>query len=159
MMPDSAPERAPAAACPELAHSLRDSSQATGGQALSRDARVLSARAARTFYNVADAFVPPGSDGRPGAGDRDLWPAVERRLRHEGPPAARRTWAALALVEWLPVLDPRVRRGFSHLPLARRRALLERWERSRVGPLSRAVRALRERVRRALESAQSSDGA
>jgi hypothetical protein len=159
MMTDSAPERVPAGSSPELAQSLRDPAQATEGSALSRGGRILSPRAARTFYNVADALVPPGPDGRPGAGDRDLWPAVERRLRHEGPGAARRIGAALALVEWLPVLDWRRRRGFSHLPLARRRALLERWERSRVGPLSHAIRGLRERVRRAMASGQSSDGA
>lgn len=129
--------------------------------------RVLSPRASRTLYNVADAVVPPGPGG--GAGDVDLAPAVERILRGRGPGAARRTWLALAALEWWPVLTLRARRGFSRASLEQRRDLLGAWHRSRLR--RGAVEALEALVREAFEchlssgpqvsnrSSQSIDGA
>ncbi len=121
----------------------------------------LSRRAARTLYNAADAWFPPGPDGAAGGGDVDVAPAVARELLHRGPGAARRVGVLLTCLEWQPLLTFRARRGFSHLPREERRALLAGWERSRLGPRRRAVQALRERVARALAAARphSSEGA
>jgi hypothetical protein len=103
--------------------------------------RLLSPRAARTFYNAADALVPP-SPGEPGAGDLDLVPELERRLRGEGVGAVRRLWSLLATLEWQPVATLSARRGFSTLPRERRRAILEGWRRSRIPARRRALARL-----------------
>jgi hypothetical protein len=112
---------------------------------------VLSRRAARTFYNVADALAPE-------AGDVDLVPELERRLRFGGAAAARRLWLLLALLEWQPLVTLRARRGFSWLPRAARREVLDGWARSRLPARRRARRWLDELVREGL-AAQSEPGA
>lgn len=99
--------------------------------------RVLSPRACRTLYNVADALVPAGPG--PGAGDVDLAPAVERSLRGQGVGAVRRAWLVLALLEWWPILTGRGRRSFSWTPLEGRRRLLSRWRESRLAARRRAL--------------------
>jgi hypothetical protein len=114
--------------------------------------RVLSGRAARTFYNAADALLPPGP-GR-GAGDVDLCLLLEERLAGR-PLRSRALRLRLWLLEWRPRL--RLQRGFSFLPLERRRALLARWEDSAFPPRRRAVRALRCLVEELF--AQSGEGA
>lgn len=114
------------------------------------DERILSARSARTLYNVADALVPPG-EGTPGGGDVDLAPFVARRLRAEGPGAARRLWLLLASIEWLPVLRLRARRGFSKLSLERREAELAGWRHSRLRWRREALGGLEAWVREGLE--------
>jgi hypothetical protein len=86
---------------------------------------VLSPGAARVLYAVADAWTSEG----PAC---DVLPLVERRLRALGVPAVRRTWLLLRALEWQPVLWGR--RRFWFLPRAERRALLDRWARSRVAP-------------------------
>jgi len=101
--------------------------------------RLLSPRAARTFYNAADALVPPGFAGEPGAGDLDLVPELERRLRGEGVGAVRRLWLLLAILEAQPRATLRARRGFSWLPRAERRRILEAWRRSRIPARRRAL--------------------
>lgn len=113
--------------------------------------RVLSARASRTFYNVADAVVPPAS-GAGGAGDLDLIPCVQRSLRGRGVGAARRIWLVLTALEWWPVVTLQARRGFSRAPLARRQQILESWSRSRLGVRREAVRGLEALVRECFES-------
>jgi hypothetical protein len=122
--------------------------------------RVLPRACAITFYNAADALVPPGPDGAPGAGDLDLLPAVERRLLHEGPGAARRVGLWLVALEWAPLLRLRDRRRFSRLPHAQRRSFLGGWLGGRCAPRRRAMLHLRALVEEALASAgYSSDGA
>jgi hypothetical protein len=109
----------------------------------------LSPRAARVLYNVADALA---EEGEP---PLDVAPAVERRIRHRGVGAARRTWLLLQCIEWEPLLTLRARRGFSWLPRARRRELLAAWERSRLGWRRRAFAELRASI----EAARQSSGA
>ncbi len=92
--------------------------------------RVLSPRASRTLYNVADTLVPAGPG--PGAADVDLAPAVEQELRGQGVGAVRRTWLVLTLLEWWPILTLRGRRSFSWTPLEGRRQLLTAWRESRL---------------------------
>lgn len=111
--------------------------------------RILSARASRTFYNVADALLPSGPHGV-GAGDVDLVPFVERWLRARGPGAARRLTLVLAALEWWPVLGLAARRGFSSEPLGTRQALLERWRRSRLRLRSEALAELETLVHEAM---------
>ena len=111
--------------------------------------RILSARASRTFYNVADAVVPPASGV--GAGDVDRLPWVERSLRGRGLGAARRTWLVLTALEWWPILTFTARRGFSRAPLERRKSVLHSWSRSRLGVRREAVRDLEALVHEAFE--------
>ena len=111
--------------------------------------RILSARASRTFYNVADAIAPPRSG--PGAGDVDLIPWVERSLRGRGLGAARWTWLVLTALEWWPIVTLQARRGFSRAPLERRRSVLASWCRSRIRLRREAVRSLEALVDEALE--------
>jgi hypothetical protein len=111
--------------------------------------RVLSARASRTFYNVADAVVPAASGV--GAGDLDLIPCVERSLRGRGVGAARRTWLVLMALEWWPVVTLQARRGFSRVSLDLRQQILESWLRSRLGVRREAVRGLERLVRECFE--------
>lgn len=115
----------------------------------------LSPRAARTFYNAADALVPPG-DG-PGAGDVDLVPALETRLTRWGPLRRLGFVSLLAALEWQPLALRR--RGFSRLPRAERARLLGRWERSRLAPRRAAARALRDLVVDLFRESQSREGA
>jgi hypothetical protein len=127
--------------------------------------RLLSPRAARTFYNAADALVPPGPRGEPGAGDLDLVPELERRLRFEGVGAVRRLWLLLAILEGQPLATLRSRSGFSWLPREERRRVLDAWRRSRIPARRRALARLAARVdecfaaARAPGSAQSVPGA
>jgi hypothetical protein len=109
---------------------------------------LLSPRAARIFYNVADALVPPGPGGEPGAGDLDLVPELERRLRGEGVGAVRRLWLLLAILEAQPRATLRARRGFSWLPRAERRRILDAWRRSRIPARRRVVEWLARLVER-----------
>jgi hypothetical protein len=117
--------------------------------------RLLSPRAARTFYNAADALVPPGSQGEPGAGDLDLVPELERRLRGEGVGAVRRLWLLLAILEAQPRGSPGARRGFSWLPREERRRILEAWRRSRIPARRRAVAWLAQLVDACLAAARA----
>ncbi len=103
---------------------------------------LLSPRAARTFYNAADALVPPGPRGEPGAGDLDLVPELERRLRSEGVGAVRRLWLLLAILEAQPLATLQARRGFSWLPREDRRRILDAWRRSRIPARRRGVERL-----------------
>jgi hypothetical protein len=116
---------------------------------------MLSPRAARTFYNVADALVPPGPRGEPGAGDLDLVPALERRLRGEGVGAVRRLWLLLAVLEAQPRATPRGRRGFSWLPREERRRLLDAWRGSRIPARRRALARLADLVDACLAAARA----
>lgn len=97
----------------------------------------LSPRAIRVLYNAADAWA---AEGAPAV---DVLPAVERRILHRGVAAARRAWLLLMALELEPVLTLRARRPFSFLSRAERRRTLERFERSRLGPLRRGVGTLR----------------
>jgi hypothetical protein len=117
-------------------------------------ARILSARASRTFYNVADVMVPPTSFA--GAGDVDLIPWVERSLRARGPGAARRAWLVLTVLEWWPIVTLQARRGFSRAPLEQRRSMLARWRRSRLGVRRAALEALEALIQESLERYASS---
>lgn len=102
-------------------------------------APTLSPRAARVFYNAADAWLPAS------AGDGD--PVARLALRD---PAERaRLERALAWLEWSPRLALRGRRGLSWLPREERRAWLDRLEKSGIGPLRSAAA----RVHRAVEAA------
>jgi len=91
----------------------------------------LAPRAARTFYNAADAWLGPRAV------------AASDLVAQLGPlPAAARARLERALLwlEWSPRLLLHARRGLSWLPRAERRAWLERLERG--GPLRRAARAV-----------------
>jgi hypothetical protein len=114
-------------------------------------------RAARTFYNVADALIPPGDDGAIGAGDVDLMPGVEQRLAREGGGGLGRLRLLLALIEWLPVLTLRSRRSFSTLPRARRCEFLDGWQRSRWGARRRAFLRLRGLIEEGFREAGKAD--
>lgn len=113
---------------------------------------MLSARSARTLYNVADALVPPGTGDEVGAGDLDLVPEVETRLQRAGPGAARRLQLILAWIEWDPVLTLRARRSFSQLPRPVRSRLLDGWRTSRLAARRRAFDALEGLVRESWEA-------
>lgn len=116
------------------------------------------------LYGVADALVPPGADGR-GGGDVDVAPGVALRLRHRGPPAARRVHAVLLWLEWSPWRLLREGRPFSRRPRAARRAALARLRASPLPPLRAGVGLLEALVRETLREAgvagdaHSSDGA
>lgn len=122
------------------------------------DPRLLSPRAARTFYNAADALVPPGPDGEPGAGDVDLVPELERQLRFQGVGAARRLTCLLAALEWEPVLALRGRAGFSWLPREARRRILDAWARSRIPTRRLALARLEGLVRECFAAASRAPG-
>jgi hypothetical protein len=97
--------------------------------------RPLSPARYRTFYNAADAWLPPGAEGC------DLAPALDARLRAWSPLRRAGLAAGLALLEWQPRL--RGQRGFSWLPREERARCLVRWERSRVPPRREAAARLR----------------
>lgn len=105
----------------------------------------LSPRAARVFYNAADAWLGPDA-------------AAADRVAALGPlPAAgrRRLERALFWLEWSPRLLLHSRRGLAWLPRAERRAWLDRLGAGRLFRRPVAV------VRRHVEAvaAQSRDGA
>jgi hypothetical protein len=110
-----------------------------------RDGWPLSPRAARVFYNAADAWLPEDAAA----------PDLAARLAEALPdPLERaRLERALAWLEWSPRLALRSRRGLSWLPRAERRAWLDRLE--RAGPF----RGLAARVHRAVEAAGARAGA
>lgn len=97
----------------------------------------LPPRAARTFYNVADAWLPPD------AGERDLVAALAPHL--PGPAERARLARALAWLEWSPRLLLHAASGLSWLPRDERRAWLDRLERS--GPFRRAAARAHRAVR------------
>lgn len=99
----------------------------------------LPPRAARVFYNAADAWLPPRAAGVDlVAALAPLVPAAAERAR-----LAR----ALAWLEWSPRLLLHSRRGLSWLPRDARRAWLARLERR--GPF----RAAAARVHAAVDAA------
>lgn len=105
----------------------------------------LSPRAARVFYNAADAWLGP-----------DV--AAVDRVAALGPlPAAgrRRLERALRWLEWSPRLLLHSRCGLSWLPRAERRAWLDRLGQGRL--FRRPVAIVRRHVEGA--AAQSRDGA
>jgi len=108
----------------------------------------ITASRARTFYNVADALIPPG-EGRPGGGELDLVPASEERLRALDPRSARQLLALLWLLEWQPRFCLRSLSGFSWLPRTERRVLLEGWRLSRLALCRRLFHDLQALVREA----------
>lgn len=90
----------------------------------------LSPRAARVFYNAADAWLPDAP------ADFDAVAQLAAAL----PPAGRRRLERqLRLLEWSPRLALRSPRGLSWLARAERRAWLDRLERGGVGPARRAA--------------------
>ena len=97
----------------------------------------LPPRAARTFYNVADAWLPPE------AGECDLVAALAPHLPEAA--ARSRLARALAWLEWSPRLLLHSTRGLSWLPRDERRAWLDRLERR--GPFRRATARVHDAVR------------
>jgi hypothetical protein len=96
---------------------------------------VLSPRAARVFYNAADAWIPPAADA-PGGGALDL---VARLAPHLRAGERRRLERQLRLLEWSPWLALRARSGLCWLAREERRAWLERLEHGGIGPVRRAA--------------------
>jgi hypothetical protein len=104
----------------------------------------LPPRAARVFYNAADAWGPPDAAGA------DPVAALAALLRD---PAERARLArALAWLEWSPRLLLHSARGLSWLPRDERRAWLDRLERG--GPFRAAAR----RVHAAVDGACAAPG-
>ena len=99
----------------------------------------LSPRAARVFYGLADAWIPP-RDGAPGGGDRDVVAALASELRSSG--ERRRLERMLWLLEWSPRLLLRSMRGLAWMERDARRAWLERAEHCRSRRVREAMRAL-----------------
>jgi hypothetical protein len=92
--------------------------------------RPLGASGARTLYNLADALYPELP--------RDLAPAAERLLLHQGLGAIRRARLRLLWLEWEPVVTLRARQRFWRLPRAERQAACARWRGSRFAFARRA---------------------
>jgi len=101
----------------------------------------LSPRAARVFYNAADAWLGAEAAGRDLVAE--LGPLPE--------PARRRLERALWWLEWSPRLALRSRRGLSWLPREERRAWLDRL--ARRGPFRRAALRVRAAVQDAAKPA------
>jgi hypothetical protein len=100
---------------------------------LSRPAR-LAPRHGATVRALAEALF--GHDSGPSPAQLDaLVGAVEAHLVPVSWPQRAILLLALDLVRWLPVLLLTAARPFDDLPVARRLALLERMDRSRVIPL------------------------
>lgn len=94
----------------------------------------LRPRAARVFYNVADAWRP----------DAAAYDAVaELHTALAAPSLRRKTERDLLLLEWSPRLLLASTRGFSWLPRQQRRAWLERLAKSRFGWVRARVAQLR----------------
>jgi len=104
----------------------------------------LPPRAARVYYNAADAWLGESAPDVDRVAALDLDERARRRL-------ARR----LALLEWSPRLLLHSRRGFSWLPREARRAWLDRLSTHGPGFVRAAVADLERLVR----GAQSLDGA
>lgn len=94
----------------------------------------LHPRAARVFYNLADAWEPD-------AGERDRVADLTRLLAV--PRVRRAAERDLVLLEWSPRLLLASTCGFSWLSRARRRAWLQRLEASRVAWIRARIAALR----------------
>ena len=90
----------------------------------------LSPRAARVFYNAADAWVDRCEE-------LDAVAALAPQLA--APREGRRLERALWLLEWSPRLGLRSARGLSWLPREERRAWLDRLEQSGLWPTRRAA--------------------
>ena len=103
----------------------------------------LSPRAARVFYGVADAWIPP-RDGAPGGGDLDVVAALAAQLRT--PRERRSLERTLWLLEWSPRFLLRSLRGFAWMERDARRAWLDRLAASRVEAVRLALASLRARV-------------
>jgi hypothetical protein len=120
----------------------------------------LPPAAARTFYAVADAWLPPAGPGRPGAGDVDLAPFAARALDAAGPVEGRRVVRFLRLLEQLPravPVLPAARHGFSWMERGDRLRVLELCARTRFG--ASRVAGLRRLVEDAWRSYSSPPGA
>jgi len=100
------------------------------------------------LYNLADALYPELP--------RDLVPAAERRLLHEGLPAIRRLRLTLLWLEWEPILTLHACRRFWRLPLAERQAACARLRGSRFASVRRSWARLAARVEDALAAAGES---
>ena len=113
----------------------------------------LSPGAARVFYGVADAWIPP-RDGAPGGGDLDVVAALAQQLRssRERHALARTLW----LLEWSPRLSLHSLRGLAWMERDERRAWLDRLEGSRIDAIAHSVASLRERVGRSYSVASQS---
>ena len=111
----------------------------------------LSARAARVFYGVADAWIPP-RDGAPGGGDLDVVAALAPQLRT--PRERRALERTLWLLEWSPRDLLRSRRGLAWMERDARRAWLDRLAASRLEGVRRALASLRARVADSYETAR-----
>jgi hypothetical protein len=120
--------------------------------AAGRERGPLSPRAARVFYSVADAWIPP-RDGAPGGGDVDVVAALDALL--PDPDSRRRLERRLALLEWSPRLALRSRDGFAWWPRAARRTWLDRWAARGPRPVRRALAELRALAERAHAAATS----
>ncbi|MCU0668200.1 MAG: hypothetical protein MUF70_02470 [Myxococcota bacterium] len=94
----------------------------------------LRPRAARVFYNLADACAEQ-------AGERDAVADLGEALA--SPRARRAVECDLLLLEWSPRLFFAGMRGFSWLSRAERRAWIERLARSRIAWVRARVAALR----------------
>jgi hypothetical protein len=100
----------------------------------------LGPRAARVFYNVADAWRD--------AADADRDAVAELAALRLGDRDVRRLARVLWCIEWSPRLALRSRSGFSWLPRAERRAWLDLLGARGPRRWRDAVRELRELVRR-----------
>ncbi|MDJ0787144.1 MAG: hypothetical protein QNK05_10095 [Myxococcota bacterium] len=117
---------------------------------------ILGVRSARTVYNLADAILAEPDRRGPDGAVRDVLPAFERALRHEGLGAIRRTWLCLLLLDYWPLLAGPARRRFWRLEAADRERCFAKLESAPgLGVLARQLE------RRLLDAAadQSTDGA
>lgn len=114
---------------------------------------LLPPAAARTFYNVADALLPPGP-GRPGGGDLDLLRVIEQNEALRAEADWRRVRRTLRWIEWGPLWSLRSGRGFSWLCREQRRALLGRWSEGRPEGRRRVLGELRRLVQEAYAAAE-----
>jgi len=103
-------------------------------------AGVLGPRAARVFYNVADAWRDESDAGRDAVAELTALGLGDLEVRR----LARLLW----WIEWSPRLALRSRSGFSWLPRAARRAWLDRIAARGPRRLRDAVGELRELVGR-----------
>jgi len=99
---------------------------------------LLSPRAARVLYNVADAWAPDEASAPP----IDAVAALAKAL--DDPRTRRRVERTLWIVEHSPRLALHSRRGFSWLPRAARRAWLAHLSARAPGRVRAGVRELRE---------------
>ena len=114
---------------------------------------VLSPRAARVFYAVADAWFPPDAEGAHGAGALDVVAFLGPHLTD--PARRRRLERSLAWLEASPRLLLYSRSGFCWLSRDARRAWLERGERSAWSALAGALGEMRACAEAAYRDARS----